>query len=74
MTSHYTIITSWIESCETQLQLDNLYNRINNEWILEDKLRDDLIDYWNQNAKRRAWVGSKVSLYEEEHPTDQCTH
>lgn len=70
MTSHYTIITSWIDSCTSQLQLDNLYNRITNEWILEEKLRDDLIEYWKDNAKRRAWVGSKIALNEEEHPTD----
>jgi hypothetical protein len=70
MTSHYTIITSWIDSCETQLQLDNLYQKIDEEWILEANTRSDLIKYWNANQLRREWVGSKVALYEDEHPTD----
>ena len=85
MTNHYEIITSWIDSCETELQLDNLRDKIENVWILDGIVRDHLIEYLGQNDVRRDWARSKATLlgynwieemkdYKEPQPTDSAWH
>ncbi len=61
MTNHYTIIKAWIDSCETELQLDNVGQFIANRLITDDKQRDDLITYLHDTITRRQWVAAKVA-------------
>ena len=61
MTTHYLIITTWIDSCETELQLDTVGKFISDKLITDDKQRDDLIDYLHKVIKQRQWVAAKVA-------------
>jgi transposase len=61
MTTHFPIIAAWINSCETDLQLDNVGNFIADRLITDDKTRDDLIDYLHEAIKRREWCAAKVA-------------
>ena len=61
MTNHYTIITAWIDSCETEQQLDTVGTFIAERLITDDKQRDDLIDYLHNAIQRRSWVAAKVA-------------
>lgn len=61
MTSHYQIITHWINSCENELQLDTVLKFIMEHLITDEKTKDDLIAYWKDNHKQRAWVAAKVA-------------
>ena len=84
MTNHFTIIAAWIDSCSTELQLDNVGTFISERLITDDKQRDDLITYLHGAIKRRSWIAAKVAQrdykvverfpacdeYHEEQPTD----
>lgn len=61
MTNHYTIITAWIDSCETDLQLDTVGQFIANRLVTDEKQRDDLIEYLHNAITRRSWVAAKVA-------------
>jgi len=61
MTNHFQIIAAWIDSCETDLQLDNVGTFIAERLITDDKQRDDLISYLHDAIKRRSWVAAKVA-------------
>ena len=61
MTNHFTIIAAWIDSCETELQLDNVGTFIAERLITDDKQRDDLLAYLHSAITRRSWVAAKVA-------------
>ena len=87
-TSRYEIISHWIDNCETDAQLDNILSAIEHRFILDEKTKDDLIIYWNDNYKRRSWVAAKVAQrdykeverfpacdeYNEPQPSDNSDH
>ena len=60
MTSHYDILKSWIDSCDNELQLDNIGTFVADKLITDDKQRDDIIDYLRDTIKNRAWIRAKV--------------
>lgn len=84
MTSHYEILKAWIDSCETELQLDNLAVYIENKLITDDKQRDDILSYFKNTLNNRAWIRSKVIARDyvevsrfpvcDEQPSDNCSH
>ena len=61
-TSRYEIISHWIDNCETDAQLDNILSAIEHRFILDEKTKDDLIMYWQNNRNRRSWVTAKVAF------------
>lgn len=86
MTTHFQIITAWIDSCDNELQLKTISEFVRNELKTDDKQRDDIINYLNQKYKQRAWVAAKIAqrdytdvsntrlLVCDEQPSDNCTH
>ena len=84
MTNHYQIIAAWIDSCETELQLDNVGSFIADRLITDDKQRDDLINYLHNAINRKQWVASKVARRDykqvdrfpacDEQPSDNIQH
>ena len=62
MTNIFQIISEWIDSCNNEIQLDNLKERLTtNAWKLDEKTADDLIIYLNEAKQRRSWVAAKVA-------------
>lgn len=62
MSREYQIIREWIDSCNTEFQLDNIKDRLTcKAWKLEDKTTDDLLAYLNAAITRRSWVAAKVA-------------
>lgn len=61
MTNHFQILAAWIDSCETDLQLDNIGLFVSERLITDDKQRDDIIDYLHDAIKRRSWCAAKVA-------------
>lgn len=84
MTNHYTIVTAWIDSCETIEQLNTVHRFALHTLITDDKQRDDILEYIRGAITRRSWVAAKVAQrdyqqverfpacdeYHEEQPTD----
>ena len=77
-TTKYEIIAHWIDTCETDQQLNNLREAIEKRFKLDDITKDDLLLYWIDNKKRRQWAIDIVyeypklsSLsYDDHQPTD----
>lgn len=61
MTTHYDILKKWIDSCETEPQLDNIGRFISDTLITDEKQRDDIIDCLHMAIKRRSWIAAKVA-------------
>ena len=59
--THYHIVSSWIDSCTTELQMDAVNDFINNRLLTDEKTMDDLISYWNKRNIHRSWVAAKVA-------------
>ena len=64
----------WLESCETESQLDTCKRCIFDTILCSDMERETLKDEYYRVQRQRQWVAAKVSLnYEEPQPTDLCT-
>lgn len=84
MTTHYDIVKKWIDSCETEQQLDTVWLFINNKLITDEKQKDDMMEYLHKVLYERAWLASKVANRDmvrverfpacDEQPSDNCTH
>lgn len=59
--TRYDIISHWADTCETEMQLDNLKNAIETRFVLDDKSKDDLYQHIKQLKIQRSWVASKVA-------------
>lgn len=84
MTNHYQIIAAWIDSCETESQIDTVSSFIADRLITDHKQRDDLIAYLHDAITRKQWAASKVARRDykqvdrfpacDEQPTDNIQH
>jgi hypothetical protein len=69
-TSKYEIISHWIDTCDTDKQLDNLKEAIEKRFILDEKTKDDLLTYWIKNNRTHR----ACDEYNDEQPTDNSDH
>lgn len=58
--SRYEIISQWLQSCETEEQIETVLDAVSNRLILEEKTKDDLLDLIKTTKNNRAWVRAKV--------------
>ena len=61
LSTHYDIFTHWAENCETELQINNLIEAIEKRFVIEERTKDDILDYIKKLKTRRSWVASKVA-------------
>jgi len=59
--THYDIITHWAETCETEKQIDNLIEAVESRFTIEEKTKENILDYIKALKVRRSWVASKVA-------------
>jgi hypothetical protein len=60
--THYNIVSAWIDSCITTEQMDSVIDFIINRLITDEKTHDDLVAYWKLKNGHRQWTASKVAL------------
>jgi hypothetical protein len=60
--THYNIVSAWIDSCITTEQMDSVIDFIINRLITDEKTHDDLVAYWRLKNGHRQWTASKVAL------------
>lgn len=58
--SRYEIISQWLQSCETEEQINTVSDAVNNRLILDEKTKDDLIILIKQTKINRSWIRAKV--------------
>jgi len=63
--THYNIVSAWIDSCVTTEQMDSVIDFIINRLITDEKTHDDLVSYWKLKNGHRQWTASKVALSED---------
>jgi hypothetical protein len=61
LSTHYDIFTHWAENCETELQINNLIEAIEKRFVIEERIKEDILDYIKKLKIRRSWVASKVA-------------
>ena len=74
MTTHYEILKKWIDSCETEPQIDTVISFVRETLVTDEKQRDDIMDYINLYIKRRSWIAAKVAYHDTEMFTDLSDH
>lgn len=59
--THYDIFTHWAETCETEKQIDNLIEAVEKRFTIDEKTKEDILDFINKLKLRRSWVAAKVA-------------